>query len=49
MYTVKEKGENPVRKLHPLSYGLRNLYSTETSFLRILKIMPRNLKEIVSS
>jgi hypothetical protein len=48
-YTVKEKGGKPVRKPHHLPYGLRNLYGTETSSVRALKIMPRNLKEFVRS
>ncbi len=46
MYTVKEKGAKPDRKQQTLSYGLRNLHSTEASCLRILQILPRNLKEI---
>ncbi len=40
MCTVKVKGEKPDRKPYPLSYGLRNP-------CRNLKIMPRNLNEIV--
>jgi hypothetical protein len=46
-YTVKETGEKPDRKPHPLLYGLT--IQTETSSLIILKIMPRNLNEIVHS
>jgi len=42
MYTVKEKGGKPYRKPYPLPYVLRNLS-------RNLKIMPRNLNEIVHS
>ncbi len=44
----KEKGGKPDRKPYPLSYGLRNLIKT-TSSLRLLKIIPRNLNEIVLS
>jgi hypothetical protein len=40
VYTVKEKGGKPNRKLNPLPFGLR---------LRTLKIMPRNLNEIARS
>jgi hypothetical protein len=47
MYTVKEKGGKPDRKPYPLLYGLRNPY--RTSSLRTLKIMLRNLNEIVRS
>ncbi len=47
VYTVKEKGGKPDRKLHPLPNGLK--IHTETSSLRTLKIMTRNLKEIVRS
>jgi hypothetical protein len=48
MYTVKEKGGNPERKPEnhtpfPMFQEIR----TETSSLRTLKIMPRNLNEIV--
>ena len=43
---LKEKGGKPDRKPYPLSYGLRNLIKT-TSSLRLLKIIPRNLNEIV--
>ncbi len=39
IYAVKEKGGKPDRKSYPLPYGLRNP----------LKIMPRNLNEIVCS
>jgi hypothetical protein len=42
MYTVIEKGGKPDRKSHPLPYDLRNPY-------RNLKIMPRNIKEIIRS
>jgi hypothetical protein len=45
LYTVKEKGRKPDRKPYPLPYGLRNPYGTETSSLRTLKIMPRNLQQ----
>jgi len=44
-YTVKEKEGKPDRKPHPLSYGLR--IHTETSSLRTLKIMHRNLNKSV--
>jgi hypothetical protein len=44
VYTVKEKGGKPDRKPHPLPFGEIH---TETSNLRTLKIMPRNLKEFV--
>jgi hypothetical protein len=47
LYTVKEKGGKPDRKPHPLPYGLKS--HTETSSLRTLMIMPRNLDEIVRS
>jgi hypothetical protein len=47
MYTVKEKGGKPDRKLNPLLYGLRNPYRNLS--LRTLKIMPRNLSELVRS
>jgi hypothetical protein len=45
MYTVKEKGGKPDRKPQPLPYGIRNQYRN----LRTLKIMPRNLNEIIRS
>ena len=45
LYTVKGRGGKSDRKPYPLSYGLRNPY--RTSSLRALKIMPRNLKEII--
>jgi hypothetical protein len=45
MYTVKEKGGKPDRKPHLLP---RNPYK-KTLSLRTLKILPRNLKEIVRS
>jgi hypothetical protein len=45
LYTVKEKGGKPDRKPYPLPYGLR--IHAETSSLRTLKIMPKNLTEIV--
>jgi hypothetical protein len=44
VYTVKEKEGKPDRKPYPLPYEIY----TETSSLT-LKIMPRNLNEIVSS
>jgi hypothetical protein len=44
---VKEKGGKPERKQHPLPYGLKNPYRIPS--LITLKIMPRNLKEIVPS
>jgi hypothetical protein len=47
MYTVKEQGGKPDRKLHPLPYGLRNPYRNLK--FGTLKIMPRNFKEIVRS
>jgi hypothetical protein len=47
LYTVKEEGGNPDRKPNPLPYDLRN--PTEASSLRNLKIMPRNLNEILCS
>ncbi len=44
--SIKEKGgEKPDRKPYPLPYGLR----TETSSLRIFKIMSRNRNVIVRS
>jgi hypothetical protein len=43
--TVKENEGKSDRKPHPLSYGLR--IHTETSSLRTLKIMPRNLNKSV--
>jgi hypothetical protein len=45
LYTIKEKGGNSDRKPYPLTYGLRNPYRN----LRTIKIMPRNLNEIVRS
>jgi hypothetical protein len=45
--SVKEKGGKPDRKLYPLPYGLRNPYINLK--FETLKIMPRNLKEIVLS
>jgi hypothetical protein len=46
--SLKEKGGKPDRKPYPpLPYGLRNPYRNLKSV--ILKIMPRNLNEIVSS
>ncbi len=48
LYTVKEKGEKPYRKPNPLPYGLRNPYRNLKSE-KTLKIMPRNLNEIVCS
>ncbi len=47
LYTDKEKGRKPDRKPYSLSYGLR--IHTETSSLRTVKIIPRNLNEIVHS
>jgi hypothetical protein len=47
LYTVKEQGGKPDRKLHPLPYGLRNPYRNLK--FGTLKIMPRNFKEIVRS
>jgi hypothetical protein len=47
LYTVKEKGGKPHRKPYPLYIGLE--IHTETSSLRTLKIMPKNLNEIVCS
>ncbi len=44
--TVKKRGGKPDRKPHPLPYGVRN---PETSSLRTLKSVPRNLKEIAHS
>jgi len=50
LYTVKEKGGKPYRKPYHLPCGgIRNPYSKEISSLRTLKIMPRNLNEIVHS
>jgi hypothetical protein len=46
-YTVKEKGGKPDRKPYPLPHVLENY--TETSSLRILDIMQRNLFETVLS
>jgi hypothetical protein len=46
-YTAKEKGGKPDRKPNFLPYGLR--IHTDSSSLRTLKIMPRNLNEIVHS
>jgi hypothetical protein len=46
--SVKEKGGKPDRNPYPLPYGLRNPYRN-TSSLRTLKIMPRNLNLIVPS
>ncbi len=48
LYTVKEKGGNPDRKPYLLPYDLRNLYRNLKS-MRTLKVMPRNLNEIVRS
>jgi hypothetical protein len=45
---LKEKGRKPDRKPYPLFYGLRNPYK-KTSSLRLLKIIPRNLNEILHS
>jgi hypothetical protein len=42
---VKEKGGKSDRKLHLLSYGLRNPYRNLKS--ENFQIMPRNLKEVV--
>jgi hypothetical protein len=49
LYTVQEKGGKPDRKPHPIAiaYGLRNPYRNLTS--GALKIIPRNLQEIVCS
>jgi hypothetical protein len=49
MHTVKEKGGKPDSQPIPLPYGLRNRIHTETSSLRILKIIPRNLNETARS
>ncbi len=46
-YTVKEKEENLIETVPPSQY-LKKIH-TETSSLRTLKIMPRNLNEIVRS
>ncbi len=49
LYTEKDKGGKPDRKPYALlPYGLRNPYRN-LQFLRTLKIMPRNLNEIVRS
>jgi hypothetical protein len=48
LFTIKEKGGEPDRKPHPFLYGLRNPYRNLKSE-NSLKIMPRNLKEIVRS
>jgi hypothetical protein len=45
---VKEKGGKPDRKSYPLLCGFRKIH-TETSSLRTLKIMTRNINEIVRS
>jgi hypothetical protein len=42
VYTVKEIGGKPDRKPYPLPFGLRIPYRT-------LKIIPRNINEIVCS
>jgi hypothetical protein len=47
LYTAKEKEGKPDRKPYPLSYDLRKPYRNLS--LRTLKIMPRNLNEIVRS
>jgi hypothetical protein len=46
VYTEKEKGGKSDRKPYLLSYGLRNPCR---NLKRTLKIMPRNLNEIVRS
>jgi hypothetical protein len=46
-HPVKEKGGKPDRNPHPLPYEIQ--IHTETSSLRTLKIMLRNLNEIVRS
>jgi hypothetical protein len=48
LYTVKETEGKPDRKPYPLLYGLRNPYRNLKSE-KTLKIMPRNLNEIVCS
>jgi hypothetical protein len=45
VYTVKEKGGTPDRKPYPLTPMVKEI-RTDTSCLRTLKIMPRNLNEI---
>jgi hypothetical protein len=47
LYTVKEKGGKPDRKPYP--FTMVSEIHTETSSLRTLKIMPRNLNEFVRS
>ncbi len=48
LYTVQEKRGKPDEKPYTLPYCFRNPYR-KTSSLRTLKIMPRNLNEIVTS
>jgi hypothetical protein len=47
LYTVNDKGGNPDRKPYTLPYDLRNPYTNLKS--ETLKIMPRNLNEVVRS
>jgi hypothetical protein len=47
LYTEKEKGGKPDRKPYLLPYSLK--IHTETSSLRTIKILPRNLNKIVCS
>jgi hypothetical protein len=48
LYTLKEKGGKPDRKPDTLPCGLKKR-KKENSTLKTLKIMPRNLNEIVRS
>jgi hypothetical protein len=45
--TVKKKGGKPDRKPYPLPYGLRPYRNLKSK--KNLKIVPRNLKQIVRS
>jgi hypothetical protein len=44
----KRKKRKPDRKPYSLPYGLKKIH-TETLSLRTLKIMPRNLNEVVNT
>jgi hypothetical protein len=48
LYTVKEKEGKPNKKNHTAFTMVEEIH-TETSSLRTLNIMPRNLKDIVRS
>jgi hypothetical protein len=48
LYITKKNGEKPDRKPYPLTCGLRNPYRNLKSE-KTLKIMPRNLNDIVRS